>query len=565
MRLRQYTPWGLPLISSVLLFLFLAGYLLLAESLGGFVARYTGQLWLEGLFILYLYSFSYILLRPSRWRGLLAVIPLLLLYMTSDIFYLAFGKVFRLINLHELPELIEVLPLSYSLSLSFLLLLLIVVLSVQIVWRPERHALFAASPLLFIVLLLYSFPGTIAQMIEGVGSVPVKYSDAKSVERNGRLTMMLYREAQRLKTLDDLAPYRDRDNYEQRINKKLQALQPYLDTRNVHLIVLESFLDPRLFSKLRFSTSPVHPEFEKLFGEQLGLSLSPVFGGATAQAEFEVICGVPALERLSSVEFNVFNGSAAFCLPGQLASMGYHSSASNTYKPNFFNASAGYAGAGFSVSHFPKEFSHDTESYLEFGDPGVEEYIFDKDLFEQNLDYVEKHLRDHPEKPLFNYLMTIYGHLPHILDPDSRPEKIELHSDYPDDHLTRSANQFYYRTEAIANYVNSMISLDPESLIILISDHVPPLRNGPNTYEALAYLDGIENANYHNRLAIIDRGQPRVLPLIHHYEIPALILNYLSEGTYCHTQRCSFTGNGETSSQGELLDAYLLLMAHASE
>ena len=565
MRLQQYTHWRLPLLSSVLLFLFLAGYLLLAESLGGFVASYTGQLWLEGLFILYIYSFSYIVLRPSRWRGLLAMIPLLLLYLTSDIFYLAFGKVFRLVNLHELPELIEVLPLSYSLPLSLLLLLVIVVLSVQIVWRPERHALYAASPLLLILLLLYSFPGAVALMIEGAGSEPVKYSDAKSVERNGRLTLMLYREAQRLKTLDDLAPYRNRDDYEQRINKKLQALQPYLDTRNVHLIVLESFLDPRLFSKLGFSTSPVHPEFEKLFGEQLGLSLSPVFGGATAQAEFEVLCGVPALERLSSVEFNVFNGSAAYCLPGQLVSMGYHSSASNTYKPNFFNAAAGYAGAGFSVSHFPKEFSHDTESYLEFGDPGVEEYIFDQDLFEQNLGYVEKHLRENPEKPLFNYLMTIYGHLPHILDPDSRPEKIELHSDYPDDHLTRSTNQFYYRTEAIANYVNSLISLDPESLIVLISDHVPPLRNGPNTYEALAYLDGVENANYHNRLAIIDRGQPRVWPVIHHYEIPALVLNYLSEGAYCHTQGCSFTGNGDTTSQNEWLNAYLVLMAHASE
>jgi phosphoglycerol transferase MdoB-like AlkP superfamily enzyme len=565
MRLQQNTLWRLPVLSSVLLFLFLAGYLLLAESLGGFVASYTGQLWLEGLFILYIYSFSYIVLRPSRWRGLLAMIPLLLLYLTSDIFYLAFGKVFRLVNLHELPELIEVLPLSYSLPLSLLLLLVIVVLSVQIVWRPERHALYAASPLLLILLVLYSFPGAVALMIEGAGSEPVKYSDAKSVERNGRLTMMLYREAQRLKTLDDLAPYRNRDDYEQRINKKLQALQPYLATRNVHIIVLESFLDPRLFSKLGFSTSPVHPEFEKLFGEQLGLSLSPVFGGATAQAEFEVLCGVPALERLSSVEFNVFNGSAAYCLPGQLVSMGYHSSASNTYKPNFFNAAAGYAGAGFSVSHFPKEFSHDTESYLEFGDPGVEEYIFDQDLFEQNLGYVEKYLRENPEKPLFNYLMTIYGHLPHILDPDSRPEKIELHSDYPDDHLTRSTNQFYYRTEAIANYVNSLISLDPESLIILISDHVPPLRNGPNTYEALAYLDGVENANYHNRLAIIDRGQPRVWPVIHHYEIPALVLNYLSEGAYCHTQGCSFTGNGDTTSQNEWLNAYLVLMAHASE
>lgn len=563
--LQQQTLWRRTLLRIVLLFLLLSGYLLLAEFAGGFVASYTVQLWLEGLLAFYLYGLGYVILRPSRWRSYLAAVPLLLFYLTSDIFYLAFGKVFRLVNLHELPELFEVLPLSYSLSLSIVLLLPIVVLSVHIMWRPNRHVWLAVAPLLATVLLLYSAPGAVAQMLQGAGSVPVKYSDAKSVERNGRLTMMLYREAQRLKALEDLAPYRDRNNYEQRVNERLQALLPSLNKRNVHLIVLESFLDPRLFSKLSFSASPVHPDFEALFGEQLGLSLAPVFGGATAQAEFEVLCGVPALERLSSVEFNVFNGSAALCLPGQLASLGYHSSASNTYKPNFFNAVAGYQGAGFSVSHFPKEFSPAVETYLEFGDPGVEEYLFDQELFEQNLAYVEKHLREHPEKPLFNYLMTIYGHTPHILDPESRPEWIELRSDYPDDHLSRATNQFYYRTEAIASYVNSLVRIDPESLIILISDHVPPLRNGPNTYEALAYLDGAENAYYHNRLAIIDRGQPRVWPLIHHYEIPALVLNYLSEGAHCRKQGCSFTGNENTASEEERLNAYLLLMAHASE
>jgi phosphoglycerol transferase MdoB-like AlkP superfamily enzyme len=265
------------------------------------------------------------------------------------------------------------------------------------------------------------------------------------------------------------------------------------------------------------------------------------------------------------VEFNVFNGSAAFCLPGQLASLGYYSSASNTYKPDFFNAVAAYQGAGFSVSHFPKEFFPAADSYLEFGDPGLEEYIFDQELFEQNLLYVKKYLHENPEKPLFNYLLTIYGHLPHLLDPDKRPELIELRSDYPDDHLTRATNQFYYRTEAISNYVRSLVSLDPESLIILISDHVPPLRNGPNTYEALAYLDGIEKAYYHNRLAIIDRGKPMVLPLIHHYDIPALVLNTLSEGRYCQTQSCSFTEKSDTFDEEEQLNAYLQLMAHASE
>ena len=562
---RQKILWRQALTSSVLLCLLLAGYLLLAEYAGGFVADYTGRLWLEGLLALYTYGLAYVLLRPSRWRGFLAAVPLLLLYLTSDIFYLAFGKVFRMINLSELPELFEILPLSYSLPLSILLLLPAVLLLVHIKWRPNRHCLIVASPLLAILLLFYSAPGAVATMLESAGSLPVKYSDAKSVERNGRLTMMLYREAQRLKALDDLAPYRDRSNYEQQVRSRLQALQPSLDKRNVHLIVLESFIDPRLFHKLSFSSLPVHADFEKLFGEQLGLSISPVFGGATAQAEFEILCGVPALERLSSVEFNVFNGSAAHCLPGQLTGLGYLSSASNTYKPDFFNAAAGYLGAGFSVSHFPKEFSPTAETYLEFGDPGVEEYLFDKNLFDQNLAYVKKHLREQQKKPLFNYLLTIYGHTPHILDPASRPEQIELRSSYPDDHLSRATNQFYYRTEAIASYVNSLISVDPESLIILISDHVPPLRNGPNTYEALDYLGGIESAYYHNRLAIIDRGQPRVWPVIHHYEIPALVLNYLSEGVYCQTQACSFMPGGDSTSEDERINAYLRLMAHASE
>lgn len=552
------------LLYGALLLVLLAGYLFLAEYLGSYVASYTGQLWLESFFALYLYGLVYLVLRPSRWRPYLAAVPLLLIYLTSDIFYLAFGKVFRLVNLHELPELLEVLPLSYSIPLAVSILLPIVVFVVHITRRPNRYVLFVAMPLLATVLMLYSFPGTVAQVLEDTSDL-VKYSDAKSVERNGRMTMMLYREAQRMKALEDLAPYRDRENYERQINDQLQALQPSLDKRNVHLIVLESFLDPRLFSKLRFSSSPVHPDFDALFGDQLGLSLAPVFGGATAQAEFELLCGVPALERLSSVEFNVFNGSAALCLPGQLVNLGYHTSASNTYKPNFFNAAAGYQGSGFSVNYFPKEFSALADSYLTFGDPGVEEYLFDQPLFEQNLKYVEKHLHETPEKPLFNYLLTIYGHTPHILDPESRPERIELYSDYQDDHLIRATNQFYYRTEAIAKYVNSLIRLDPESLIILISDHVPPLRNGPNTYEALDYLDGAENAYYQNRLAIIDRGKPGVWPLIHHYEVPALILNYLSQGVYCQTQGCSFTGDLDTSNEDEQLRAYLRIMAHASE
>ena len=141
MLFQQQSYWRLALVRTVLLFLLLTCYLLLAEYLGGFVANYTQQLWLEGLLALYMYVLGYVVLRPSRWRSYLAAVPLLLFYLTSDIFYLAFGKVFRLVNLNELPELFQILPLSYSLPLSILLLLPMVVLSVHIMWRPHRHAL----------------------------------------------------------------------------------------------------------------------------------------------------------------------------------------------------------------------------------------------------------------------------------------------------------------------------------------------------------------------------------------------------------------------------------------
>ena len=69
---------------------------------------------------------------------------------------------------------------------------------------------------------------------------------------------------------------------------------------NVHLIVLESFLDPTLFRNVVFSTSPVHPEFAGLFAGNEGTVRSAVFGGRTCQAEFEALCGLPPFAHVSA-------------------------------------------------------------------------------------------------------------------------------------------------------------------------------------------------------------------------------------------------------------------------
>lgn len=537
----------------------------LVESFGGFSAGLVHHQFIELGLVLYLYLLFHALLKPCRWRGVLAALPLLLLYLVQDVFYLIFGKVFRLINIAEFPELVEILPFGYSALLVAALFLPLGAFLMMVNYRrPGRLALWL-SPLVMISLAVEGAPESFIRGFERVSAGIVKYSDGKSVENNGRLAMLAYREAQRRSAMAQLGPYHDREGYERKAAELADELRAQVNGRNVHLIVLESFLDPRLFRDLRFSSPPVHPAFQRLFGEKLGLSLSPVFGGSTAQAEFEVLCGVPAFERLSSIEFNVFAGSAAYCLPGRLASLGYRSVATNTYKPNFFNALPAYQGMGFSDSYFPREFSPVGESYLHVGDPGLEEYVFDQVLFEQNLEFLRSHRQEHPDQPLFNYVLTIYGHTPHLLDPEKRPERIELESDYPDDHLHRAVNQFYYRTEAIAAYVEQLLAMDRDSLIILVSDHVPPLRNGPNTYKALRYMDNRENSYFYNRLAIFENGEAKVYPVIHHYELAPLVLDYLSDGAYCRKHACAFLDGAQRMPREAYMEQYMRLMAHAAE
>ena len=558
-------PWSRTLLRGTTFIVVLYGYMRLMEGFGGFSTGNLHHQFVELGLMLYLYALFHMALKPGRWRSVLAALPLLLVYLVHDIFYLVFGKVFRLSNIAEFPELVQILPVGYSATLMAVLILPLALFLVRVDYRQPRRLALWFAPLVLITVAVKATPEAFAHTFEQVSAGIVKYSDGKSVEENGRLAMLAYREAQRSSAIDKLAPYRDRERYEHKAAALADELRPHNSRRNIHLIVLESFLDPRLFRDLRFSSSPVHPDFEKLFGNQLGLSLSPVFGGSTAQAEFEVLCGVPAFEQLSSIEFNVFSGAAAHCLPGTLKDLGYRSVASNPYKPNFFNALPGYQGTGFSEIYFPEEFTADKKTYLHVGNPGVEEYIFDQGLFEQNLQFIRSHRREHPDQPLFNYMLTIYGHTPHLLDPEKRPERIDLISNYPDDHLYRSVNQFYYRTEAIAAYVNSLRAMDKESLIILVSDHVPPLRNGPNTYNALRYLDNRENSYFYNRLAILENGKATVYPALHHYELPSLILNYLSEGEYCRSHACAFLDSSQRMAREAYMDRYLRLMAHAAE
>jgi len=552
------------LLPLALFLLAIYGYAQLAAWSGTFKAETFFSQWIELLIVVYLYGYFILIQKPHRLRLLLAGLPIILAYLAQDLYFHFYGRVMRLIEVIELPELFSVLPLSYLLLLVAIFIVPLFAYLAQVNIRNVRYLVAGSLPIILITFVVELTPKAYANFVESMGNQIVIYSDGKSVESNGRFTMLLYREALRIQALTTTASYRNPVSYKEEGDKFSEKLKSSSSQRNIHLVLLESFLDPTLFKSLKFSRDPVHPEFRKLFGENIGFSLSPVFGGGTAQAEFEALCGVPALEKLSGIEFNLFTGSPVNCMPGILDRLGYRTVATNAYKPNFFNAQPAYKGIGFQEIYFPKEFAGSNPTYFKAGGVGTEDFMFDGNLFQQNLAFVERHLKEHPEQPLLNYIMTIYGHTPHLLDTTVRPEIILLEAAHQDPHLNNVVNQFYYRTQAIAEFVNKLREIDPTSLIILAADHVPPLVYGPNTYRDLNYMGNIENSYYHNRLMVVENGIAKNYHTIHHYNIPQILFNYLSSGQYCQQTGCAHLDSSIVQDKLKLLPDYFRLMAHAS-
>ena len=527
---------------------------------------YLKREYLELILLLYLYSYFNVILKPSRWQAVLATIPLCLAYLIQDVCFLMYSKVFRFSDLMEAPELFRVLTWPYLVMLLVFVVLPLGLFLWSINYRRYMVLLAGTLPLALLIMAAVYYPEQYVAGYHKVGEEIVFWSDKDSAENNGRFMMLLYREAERHLAKAKTETFRNRSLYEKQAQQQAVWIQTNGNKRNVHLIVMESFLDPTLFKGAAYSRDPFHPNFKKLFGKKMGYSLSPVFGGKTSQAEFEVLCGAPAFEELTGMEFNSFTGSPAYCLPGKLQLAGYQTMASNAYNPSFFNTPTAYRGMGFSRIFFPREYGSGNDTYLTRGDTsGEKEYMFDGALFSQNLEFIEPFIRDHDGAPLFNYILTIYGHFPHLLNEQKRPLVLKMISEFKDEQLERAANQMFYRSQAVADYVSHLIELDPKGLIILVSDHLPPGQHGQRSYKNLRYLDNSYESLHMNRIMIIEGGEVKKFAIIHHYDIPAMVLNSITNGLYCKENNCGFAEDKLLDDRMTRHDDYMRIMAHASE
>ncbi len=298
--------------------------------------------------------------------------------------------------------------------------------------------------------------------------------------------------------------------------------------RNVYVILLESFWDPLLLKGIHFNQDPLDPSFRELW-KDTGHStiMSPVFGGYTANAEFESMCGFPVVHDDVKFERRMIN--AAPCLPAVLEEHGFDTVVSHPNIAAFWNRTNAYRRMGFKTYWSINDFTLDDMNY---------KFLSDASLYRQ---VVQKSAqREKPKKGVFNYIVTYFGHWDgsrtYPRNEESRPQVIHCVEECKTPEIESYANAVHYKAKELMAFLNDRRINDPDALIVAFGDHLPFLGGNFQGYVEAGTLAGARDqftpemflTYVSTPLIVIDgkRGPVELgsLPL---YQLPGKILELL--------------------------------------
>jgi hypothetical protein len=250
-------------------------------------------------------------------------------------------------------------------------------------------------------------------------------------------------------------------------------------------------------------------------------ALTPVFGGYTANSEFEVLCGFPVTD--DKVKFVRQLVNEAPCLPHILANKGYKTVTSHPNGPKFWNRVHAYHNVGFQTYWAKDDFVLDDMNGYFLADSSLYRQVLEK-LF----DTLDK------KQPILDYIVTFFGHEDYPLNA-SRPNKITSISKVEE--VTSYANTIYYKSRELITFIEQLRKRDPDSIIVMFGDHLPHLGGNFAGYVESSVL-AANSSNfsadmfkfYVSTPMIIIDGQKGALSVgdLPLYQVPKLLLNLLN-------------------------------------
>jgi len=464
-------------------------------------------------FILIILLLLYFPKIKNRWvKYLLPIIPILVLYICFDVFFIFLRRIPRWSDLSNICMMFNFSPFSAVCAITMLSLIPVAILLLLFfAYKSYEGKRKQFGLTILIRCVIFSLLTVLIFSKYGAGIQNINYDDKPwsqemSIRFNGRFAFFLYQTNMERNNYQLLRKFKSSNSNIQ--NKIFPG--KITNKRNIHIIVLETFMNPILINGLNFNRTPLAKELNPFLNNgSFSLVYSPVYGGGTAQSEFELLTGAKAFQKFGRPEFNVMMGNKINAFVAKLKENGYRAIATIAPSSEYYNSLHAYTSLGF-----------DSLIFLEEVEPAIikqgDWHIFDGDAFDYNLKILKQELKNN--RPVINYVLGMYGHYPFKRNNKLRPDIIKLKNGNAK--LQRMTNQFYYRTKALGNHLKNLVTLDPNSIILVISDHIV---GGFDTKEiSYAYSDRSNIAIYLNNAEFIDISSYR------YFDIPQLIWNHLS-------------------------------------
>ncbi|MCU5284210.1 LTA synthase family protein [Bacillus paranthracis] len=248
---------------------------------------------------------------------------------------------------------------------------------------------------------------------------------------------------------------------------------------NIIFVMSESFWDPTKATNLSFSEDPVpnlHHYIENFPG---GQTISPTFGGNTANVEFEALTSYSmSLLKPGSIPYQqvITNKKEIPSIPTALKKEGYYTSAIHSFGRTFFKRDDVYKVLGFDKFN-----AADTMENVDVdGD-----YISDLAMSKEIIAELEKQ-----KQPTFIHAVTMQNHFPFTEGRfgENLIEISGLENEESKGELETYTEGLRRSDEALQYLIEQLDNLDRPTLLVFFGDHLPSLGTNKSVYKENGYI-----------------------------------------------------------------------------
>ena len=245
-----------------------------------------------------------------------------------------------------------------------------------------------------------------------------------------------------------------------------------LDThgeKKPHIIVImsEAFSDLSVIGEIS-TDKPVMPFISSMKENTVsGSALASVFGGNTANSEYEFLTG-NSMAWLSpnAVPYQQYIRSSAYSAVSYLKSQyGYRCIAMHPYMSDGWNRPKTYANLGFDETYFLEDFPQ--EDY-------IREYVSDREMYGE----VIKLFEEKKDEPLFLFGITMQNHGDYNYAGENYTSQISLvgyDREYPD--VEQYLSLLHETDKATEQLISYFENVDEDVVIVFFGDHQPKIDN----------------------------------------------------------------------------------------